>query len=272
MRRFIPVALIALLIALTAQRPVHAWGTTGHKLIVERAIALLPAELRPYFEKNRVFFVEHSIDPDTYRSVGFAEEEPRHFVDLDSYGPFPFATIPHDYNAAVAARGLDFVMKNGTLPWRLQEIYGKLADAFRQLQTAPYARDNVRLFSAVMAHYISDATQPLHATANYDGQLTGQSGIHSRFESDLVERYVGRLTLTPAPLVPVASARDFAFTTLTESYESVKPILEADRAAVAGKDEYDDGYFEALFDKTQPILEKRLSVAITDVASLVTAA
>jgi hypothetical protein len=119
---------------------------------------------------------------------------------------------------------------------------------------------------------MSDATQPLHATANYDGQLTGQWGIHGRFESDLIERFGPRLTLSPGPVVPVPTAREFAFQTLTDSFEQVKPVLDADRAAVAGKVEYDDAYFAALFQKTRPILEKRLSVAITDVASLITAA
>ena len=269
MRRVIPFVL---LLAFIPQPRVQAWGATGHKLIMDRAIALLPRELRPYFDKYRTAIVEHTIDPDTYRTVGFAEEEPRHFVDMDSYGPFPFAMIPHDYAAAVAARGQDFVIKNGTLPWRLQELHTRLIEAFRNLQTAPYARDNVRLLSSVIAHYISDATQPLHATSNYDGQLTGQWGIHSRFESELVERFGERLKLSPAPVVPVSNARDFAFAALTDSYELVKPILDADRAAVAGRDEYDDAYFRLLFEKTQPILEKRLSVAITDVASLITAA
>ena len=272
MRRLVTGALLALLLSFIPQPRVHAWGSTSHKLIMDRAIALLPQPLRPYFDKYRSVIVERSIDPDTYRTVGFTEEEPRHFLDMDAYGPFPFAMIPHDYNAAVAARGQDFVVKNGTLPWRVQELHTRLIDAFRQLQTAPYARDNVRLLSSVVAHYISDATQPLHATSNYDGQLTGQLGIHARFESELVERYGDRLKLAPAPVVPVTNARDFAFAALTDSYEFVKPILDADRAAVAGRDVYDDAYFNLLFGRTRPILEQRLSAAITDVASLITSA
>ena len=239
---------------------------------MDRAIALLPQEIHPFFEKNRTTIVEHAVDPDTYRTVGWVDEPPRHFMDMDSYGPFPFTAIPHDYNEAVAKRGVEFVVKNGTLPWRTQEIYNQLRDAFRQLQTAPYARDNVKLFSSVIAHYLADAAQPLHAAANYDGQLTGQWGIHARFESELFDRSQERLNIAPGPLVPVTNARDFTFATLTESFQNVQPILDADRAAVAGRDEYDDAYFNLLLQKTRPILETRLSRAITNVASVITAA
>ena len=39
-----------------------------------------------------------------------------------------------------------------------------------------------------------------------------------------------------------------------------------------GKEEYDAAYFEAMLEKTRPILEKRISQAITGVASVITAA
>ncbi len=55
------------------------------------------------------------------------------------------------------------------------------------------------LFSAVASHYMQDAHQPFHASINYDGQLTGNNGIHARFERDLVERFESRLTIAPAP-------------------------------------------------------------------------
>jgi hypothetical protein len=263
-------ALLALVLLLPSS--VHAWGFTAHKFIADRAIGLLPAEIRPFFEKYRVTIVEHAIDPDTYRTVGWMEEPPRHFMDMDAYGPAPFTIIPHDHDAAVARFGADFVTKNGTLPWRTEEIYEHLRDSFRQLSTAPYARDDVKLFSSVLAHYIGDAHQPLHAAKNYDGQLTGQSGIHSRFETELFERYQGQLRIEPAPIVPVPNVLDFTFATLASSFSYVDPILTADREAIAGRDEYDDAYFDTFFGKTKGILEQRISRSITDVASIITAA
>jgi hypothetical protein len=268
----IPVALVALALSALPSAPLSAWGFTAHKFIADRAIDLLPAEIRPFFQKFRTTIVEHAVDPDTYRTVGWTDEDPRHFVDMDSYGPFPFADLPHDYQAAIAARGADFVRKNGVLPWRTQEVYDKLRDNFRQVATGAYARENVKLFSSVIAHYVGDAYQPFHATANYDGQLTGQNGIHARFETELFERFQDRLKLAPPPVVAIPNAREFVFATLTDSFTLVQPILDADRAAASGREFYDDVYFAALLNKTQPILEKRMAGAISGVASMITQA
>jgi hypothetical protein len=38
-----------------------------------------------------------------------------------------------------------------------------------------------------MGHYIGDANVPLHTTINYDGQLTGQRGLHALWESMIPE-------------------------------------------------------------------------------------
>lgn len=270
MRTSMPVVVLALALSAARPAPLHAWGFTVHRFITERAVALLPAEIRPFFDVYRTTLVEHSIDPDTYRTIGFTEEPPRHFLDMDAYGPFPFKALPHDYRQAVAARGADYVTKNGVLPWRTEEIYARLREAFKQ--TTPYARDDIKLFSAVIAHYVGDAFQPFHAAVNYDGQLTGQQGIHARFETELFERAVDRLRVAPDPVQPIANVREFVFATLTDSFSFVEPILAADRAAVQGKNEYDEAYFDALLEKTRPILEKRLSQAITGVASVMAAA
>ena len=69
--------------------------------------------------------------------------------------------------------------------------------------------------------YCADAHVPFHATLNHDGQLTGQWGIHSRFESELFERYQAKLTVAPRPVTPVASVRELMFDSLTASFASV---------------------------------------------------
>jgi len=275
MRKGLSVALVAL--ALWTMRPVSvgAWGFNGHRFITDRAIDQLPAELRPFFQKFRTAVVEHSIDPDTYRTMGWAEEPPRHFLDMDAYGPFPFKDLPHDYKEAVTKRGVEFVLKNGTVPWRAEEIYNRLRDAFKQLSApnpAPYARDDIKLFTSIMAHYVGDSFQPFHAVVNYDGQLTNQQGIHSRFETELFDRFQEKLKIAPPPLAPIPNAREFLFSTLTDSSAHVDAILAADRDAVQGRTLYDDGYFAKMFEKTGPIMEKRMSGAIAGIASLVTQA
>lgn len=262
------VAMMGLMLAMPSTA--SAWGFDVHRFITSRAIALLPPEIRPFFEKFRAEIVEHSIDADLWRTAGFEEEPPRHFVDMDAYGPYPFKAMPREFDEAVIRYGRDFVMSNGTLPWRAQEIQNKLAEAFTQ--KAPYARENIKFFSSVISHYVADAHVPFHAALNYDGQLTGQWGIHSRFETELFDRYHASLNVTPGPLVPIPNTREFLFDTLVVSFPFVQPILDADKAAVAGRDEYDDQYFTLFFGKVKPIVERRLSDAVTHVASMIVAA
>jgi hypothetical protein len=263
-------ALAALVLTGGSSTAVDAWGFTAHKFIMDRAIMLLPPEIRPFFEQYRTTVVEHAIDPDTYRTMGFVEEPPRHFLDMDAYGLPPFTALPHDYDAAVAKFGKDVVLKNGVLPWRTHEIADRLRDAFRQ--TTPFARDDIKLLSAVITHYIADAFQPFHTALNYDGQLTGQQGVHSRFEAELFERYQGRLHVTPEPIATVENVRDFTFAALIDSFRQVDELLAADRAAAAGRTAYDDEYFEKFFARAQPILERRIGGAITGAASVIASA
>ena len=70
----------------------------------------------------------------------------------------------------------------GILPYHL---------VFMQQQlTAAFANKNISKIlslSADMGHYIGDAHVPLHTTENYNGQLSGQNGIHAFWESRIPE-------------------------------------------------------------------------------------
>ena len=115
-----PIAAVVALVS-TAERPA-AWGFEAHRLIADRAIDLLPAAIRPFFVKHRAFISEHAIDPDLWRTAGWIEEPPQHFLDMDAFGPPPFDALPRDKDAAVAKFGKDMVQKNGLLPWRVEEM------------------------------------------------------------------------------------------------------------------------------------------------------
>jgi hypothetical protein len=268
MRNIIAAAIAAVLVAPTSAA---AWGLEVHQLIVSRAIDILPEPLRPFFEANRAFIVERSIDPDLWRIAGFTEEPPNHFLDLDAYGPYPFKDLPREYDEAVKKHGVEKLKQNGLVPWRTQEFAGRLIRAFESLhKNGPFARSDIRFFSAIIGHYVADAHVPLHAVINYNGQLTGQTGIHNRWESELVLRYQEKLTLKPGPLRPIQNERDYIFETLLESSQLVPAVLGADKEAIGDRDVYDDQYFETLFARTRPILEKRLTDSITGVASMIT--
>lgn len=265
----LPLAVVVALVAVT-ERPA-AWGFEAHRLIADRAVDLLPADIRPFFVKHRAFIAEHAIDPDLWRTAGFVEEPPQHFLDLDAFGAAPFDALPRDKDAAIAKFGKEMVQKNGLLPWRVEEMHGKLVRAFSDVKAQrPYARDNVKFLSAVVAHYVGDAHVPFHAVVNYDGQLTNQHGVHSRFESQLFERYRARLRIRPVPIRLAKAPRDFVFDTLVVSAGLVDPLLAADREAIGSGEVYNGAYYDRFFVKARPTIERRLSEAIAGTAAVIT--
>lgn len=252
----------------------QAWGFAGHRLIMARAIELLPPELKPFFEKFRDEVVVRAVDPDVWRNVGW-DDDPNHFVDfgMPELGAYPFEALPRERDKALEKFGVRVMDRVGYLPWREAEMFGSLRRAFEGFsKQAPYAVTDLVLFAPVASHYIQDAHQPFHASNNYDGQLTGNAGIHARFERDLVERFQSRLSLTPTAPRGISNARDYAFDTLLASNSLVDAILKADSAAAAGREFYDDEYYEKFFTAVKPILEKRLSEAITATASVIVGA
>lgn len=259
---------------LLAPASASAWGFEAHKLIADKAIDLLPPELKVVFEKRRAFVVERSVDPDLWRNAGWEDEPPNHFVDInhEAFGPDPFDGLPRDYATAVQKFGKAFVHQQGLLPWRVQEFYGKLQRAFESLKKQPapaYAVDDILFYSAILAHYVADGHVPLHSVVNHDGHLTNQQGLHARWEGELFDRNRAALTIAPAAPKGVANPRDFMFDTLLASFRSTPNVFESDKKAAEGREFYDDVYFDAFGKGSLPVLERRLNDSMTAVASIV---
>ena len=253
-----------------------AWGMDVHRLITTRALDGMPPEIKSFFAADRAFIIEHSVDPDLWRTIDLrgerGEEPPNHFLDMDfeEGSKPPYGNIPREYEAYEKKYGAGPAARYGRLPWRAEEVYGKLVAAFRDVgkPNAPYAADNARYTLAVLSHYIEDAHQPFHAVLNYDGQLSNQRGIHARFETELVLRNQKNLKLAPVKAVVITgSFRDYIFKTLIDSQALVGGILAADLKATQGREFYDDAYFDALLRGTRSTLEKRLSETASAVAS-----
>src|SRR5437660_7644792 len=163
------LVLLASFIAALVPSPAFAWGTAVHRFIMERAIDLLPPELKPFFVHFRDELVVRVVDPDEWRLVGW-EDDPNHFVDFGvaEYGPPPFTALPREYGAAIEKFGMTTLRRNGLLPWREAEEFGNLRRAFESFaRNSALAPSNAVLFAAVASHYIQDAHQPLHASNNH---------------------------------------------------------------------------------------------------------
>jgi len=107
--------------------------------------------------------------------------EEKRFVECDSL---------HAYFAhAECGDCIEVIIKeqlstHGILPYHLVKAQRDLTQAFRQQNM-----ERVLSLSADIGHYIADAHVPLHTTQNYNGQLTGQKGIHAFWESRIPELF-----------------------------------------------------------------------------------
>jgi len=171
---------ISLLCLLLAQY-CFCWGFYAHRKINYYAIFLLPPEMIVLYKPYADFIMEHAVDPDKRRYM-VAGEGPRHYIDIDKYGVYPFDSLPRKWNDAVAKYSQDSLTKHGIVPWWINTMLNRLTNAFKEKDQAKILK-----YSAEIGHYIADAHVPLHSSSNHNGQLTDQKGIHGFWESRIPE-------------------------------------------------------------------------------------
>jgi hypothetical protein len=161
--------------------PSFSWGFYAHRQINTFAVFLLPPEMLVLYKPSIPFLAEHAVDPDKRRYV-VAEEGPRHFIDLDRYGKYPFKALPRKWEDALLQYSVDSLKRYGIVPWWIQTMLYRLTTAFKEKDQAKILK-----LSAEIGHYIADAHVPLHACSNHNGQFTNQHGIHGFWESRIPE-------------------------------------------------------------------------------------
>ena len=157
------------------------WGFFAHKKINSYAIFLLPPQMLVLYKPYADFITQHAVDPDM-RRYAVVEEGPRHYIDIDHYGKYPFDSLPRKWNDAVAKFSEDTLREYGIVPWWVQTMLYRLTDAFKEKDQAKILK-----LSAEIGHYIADAHVPLHVNSNHNGQYTDQKGIHGFWESRIPE-------------------------------------------------------------------------------------
>jgi hypothetical protein len=181
---FLSLGLAAMLLG-PAAPAAHAWGFVGHRAITQVAVYELPVAMQAFYFRHMATLVRLSTAPDERRSQD-PTEGPKHFIDMDHYSEDnPFAKVPRNYDEAVEKFSADTLKKYGTVPWTVMDTKERLVEAFRQRDTTSIIK-----YSAELSHYTADAFVPLHTTVNYDGQLSGQTGLHALWESQLPERFL----------------------------------------------------------------------------------
>ncbi|MCB0793237.1 MAG: S1/P1 Nuclease [Flavobacteriales bacterium] len=269
------LVLALLLWPVMTMEEVGAWGFYGHKRINRMACFTLPPEMFGFFKAHIDFISDHAVDPDR-RRYAVPEEAPRHYIDIDHYatnGEDPFEVMPRKWEDAVARYTEDTLQAYGIVPWHIQVMHRRLVGAFKSGQV-----DRILRHAADLGHYIGDAHVPLHTTKNYNGQLTGQVGIHAFWESRIPElsagsydHMVGRAEYLDDPL-------DAAWRAVKDSHLAVDSVLRIEREldlawdddrqygfGSRGRNEgrmYSMEYTKAYEEAMQGMVERRMNRAI----------
>lgn len=160
-----------------------SWGFFAHQKINRIAVFSLPPEMIGFYKHHISYLTEKAVNPDMRRYV-MKNEAPRHYIDLDVYGDSAAYHLPRYWKDAARQYGEDSLYAYGIVPWHIAAVKHWLTQAFVNQDT-----DAILRLSADLGHYVGDANVPLHTTENYNGQLTGQYGIHGFWESRLPELF-----------------------------------------------------------------------------------
>ena len=249
------------LLGLLSGAPGYSWGPATHRMVNHWAVETLPPTMRPFFEANRRFLVDHATDPDEWvRKDPY--ERTRHYIYLDKYGLFPYLKLPYSYKAAVAQYGGRRLNRDGLLPWRIGEYSLRLTNDLRAQKW-----EEAKLDAAVLAHYVADAHDPLNTTQNYNGQLTEQTGLATRFGSSLVDRYANFFMLHPEDAAKIDDPTAYAFQMALEANTWVDRILWADWLSRAGRSDYTDEYFDRFYTEVGSTAIEEINGAAHDAGS-----
>jgi hypothetical protein len=214
--------LLAILLLLCFERA-SSWGFWGHQAVNRMACFSLPPEMFGFYKTNIDFLTVHAVDPDK-RRYSDPEEPPRHFIDADHYGDCPFDTLPVYWKEAVERFGEDSLKKYGIVPWHIQTMYYRLVMALKENNS-----EAILYYSANIGHYVADAHVPLHCTENYNGQMTGQSGIHGFWESRLPELFGDDYDYFLGRAQYIPNVQTFAWSIVKESFGGLDSVLSFEK-------------------------------------------
>ena len=253
--------------SLTGASLLQAWGDKGHRIINGTMLKTLPPDVKAWYAGREDYLKDHASDPDIWRSHD-RKEAPRHYLDSEIYGGA--GKVPFEISEAIQQVGNGEFIKNGQLPWVIQDRWQDLVKAFQSGD-----KEKIACATAVLGHYVGDAHVPLHSSRNHDGQETGQRGVHSRWETGLVERYVVEADLKVRPAKIDPGVMNAPWKWLRDSYALVPKLLEDDKAAdrtspTSGRGTRREGaYWSIFWAEQRGTVKQRLQESAEDLGDLV---
>lgn len=203
-----------------------SWGSTGHKKINRSILYFFNNQILPF--SSWVSFLEaHASDADNRKSTD-PNEEPKHYIDIDTYQDFiERGYIIQKWDSIITIYGYSNVINEGILPWATVNTYDSLVVAFKAGNW-----NKAALLASDLGHYVGDGHMPLHLTKNYNGQLTGNTGIHSRYESTMINAYSSSIIYSgDTNLQYISNVNQYVFDYIYNNYKYKDSILIADNFA-----------------------------------------
>lgn len=254
------VVLLAAAVTSAAFAPgfAWAWGASGHRIIGVAAMQALTAADAPAFLRTPAVIAEIgelAREPDRSKGAGKphdADSDPGHFVDLTEDGHVFSAdgpdirALPMDrqaYSATLVGAKISLT-KAGWLPYTIMDGYEQLVRDMAywrvdraMAKSAPTASERAWYVAdmasrqrltirdlGVWAHYVGDASQPLHTSIHYNGwgeDYPNPKGytldpIHGPFEGPFVHETVTTANVKAA--LPAAGDCGATIQACTSSY------------------------------------------------------
>lgn len=247
--------LLSTISLLTLSILLISWGAVGHSKISESSSLSFNQQMQD-FQAWVGFLRDHASDAD-YRKATDPTEGPKHYIDVDNYDLFiSTGRIPQTFDSVSTIYGAAFVDDNGILPWATERSFDSLRNCMQRLDFA-----KAQIFAADLGHYVADGHMPLHITRNYNGQFTGNTGIHSRYESAMVNAFIPQFIYPGQDATLITNVNQYIFDYIYANYPYCDSVLAADDYAKSLSTNYSSStYKNALWDKSRsftiPLFER----------------
>ncbi len=258
----LPAVALALLLV-GGIRTAPAWSGLQHIHIGKAAARNVPDEMTAFRAFARPMALP-SIYPDLWKETDL-DEVPRHYFELDRLPPGadPYALSPSLAQALPQLR--QRIEDVGSAPWTILDLLGKMTAAMRTNDWLWAAR-----CGAAMSHYVGDLHMPLHCTRNYNGQETGQAGIHGRIENEMVRSFFEPRMIHPGPAVYLDDPFRETLGWAAQSAALVPGLLRADLVAKrSANGRFDtERYYLKLWELTGDTIVRQIGDAASHLSSL----
>lgn len=246
---------------------VYGWGDQGHRLISKHAMNNLPIEMSA-FKVWADTISALAPDPDKRRKYDSTEYS-KHFIDIDFYEEFNSYKMERNSNLLKEKYSDSVVVRMGILPWNTITYYKTLVETMRAKN-----RDKTIKLMADLSHYIADAHNPMHTILDYDGALTNQKGLHSRYESKMFKSYYDEIVIGLKNVNPqkLPNIENYVWDYILASHYNHQLLFISDIEAVKVDSTYGEKYYGILWYRTKFLTLQFLNNASEVIVSIFFAA